>query len=137
MRRLHEGRGRHLLDLRLWQGCFRPIDPSQVAVDWEARDLELVAQDGLHDGFEVVVDHALGHAAEEGEGTVVRVEDHFLGFSGIDHDEHLTAEGQAEMRDLDGQHEAAEFDLLVAPIELADLVGRESQWNEGLCEGRA
>jgi len=41
------------------------------------------------------------------------------------------------MRDLDGQHDAAEFDLLVAPVELADLAGRESQGNEGLCEGRA
>ena len=41
------------------------------------------------------------------------------------------------MRDLDGQHEAAELDLLVAPIGLADLAGRESQWNEGLYEGRA
>jgi len=38
----------------------------------------------------------------------------------------LAAEGQPEMRDLDGQHEAAEFDLLVDPIELADLAGRES-----------
>ena len=38
----------------------------------------------------------LGHAAEKGEGAVVRVEDHFLGFSGIGHDEHLTAEGQKD-----------------------------------------
>ena len=43
----------------------------------------LAGEDGLHDGFEVVVDHALGHAAEEGEGAVVRVEDHFLGSSGV------------------------------------------------------
>ena len=70
-------------------------------------------------------------------GRVVRVKDHFLCLSGIGHNEHLAAEGQSEMRDLDGQHQPADFDLLVAPIEPAALAGRESQWNEGLCEGRA
>ena len=64
----------------------------------------------------------------------MRVEDHFLGLPGIGHDEHLSAEGQAEMREFDGLDEAAEFDLLVAPIELADLAGDESQWNKGLGE---
>ena len=94
----------------------------------------LAGEDRLHDGFEVVVDHALRHAAEEGEGLVVRVEDHFLGFPGIGHDEHLSAEGQAEMREFDGLDEAAEFDLLMAPIELADLAGCEGQWDKGLGE---
>ena len=64
----------------------------------------------------------------------MRVEHHLLGFPGIGHDEHLSAEGQAEMREFDGLDEAAEFDLLVAPIELADLAGDESQWNKGLGE---
>ena len=43
----------------------------------------------FHDGLEVVVDHALGHAAEEGEGAVVGVEDHLLGLARIGHHEHL------------------------------------------------
>ena len=38
-----------------------------------------------------------------------------LGFPGIGHDEHLSAEGQAEMREFDGLHDTAEFDLLLAP----------------------
>ena len=97
----------------------------------------LAGEDGFHDSFEVVVDHALGHAAEEGEGLIMRIEDHFLGFPGIGHDEHLSAEGQAEMRELDGLHDAAEFDLLVAPIELADLAGGEGQRDKRLGECRA
>jgi hypothetical protein len=40
------------------------------------------------------------------------------------------------MRDLDGLHDANEFDMLAASIELADLAGRKSQWNEGLRQGR-
>ena len=41
------------------------------------------------------------------------------------------------MRDLDGLHDASQFDMLMAPIELADLAGRKRQWNEGLRQGRA
>ena len=53
----------------------------------------LAGEDGLHNGFEVVINHALGHAAEEGEGLIMCVEHHLLGFPGIGHDEHLPAEG--------------------------------------------
>jgi hypothetical protein len=64
------------------------------------------------------------------------VENHLLGFSGGGHDEHLTAACQPEMRNLDGLHDATELDMLVAPIELADLAGRKRQWNESLRQGR-
>ena len=56
----------------------------------------------------------------------MRVEHHLLGFPGISHDEHLSAEGQAEMREFDGLNDAAELDLLVAPVELADLPGAKA-----------
>jgi len=41
------------------------------------------------------------------------------------------------MRQFDGLHDAAEFDLFVAPIELAHLAGCEGQRDEGLVECRA
>jgi hypothetical protein len=41
------------------------------------------------------------------------------------------------MRDLDGLHDASEFDLLVAPIKLADLARRKIQRNKGLRHGWA
>jgi hypothetical protein len=97
----------------------------------------LAGEDGFHDGLEVVVDHALRHAAEEREGAVMRVEDHLLGLARIGHHKHLPAEGQPEMRDLDGLHGAADLDMLVAPVELAHLAGRESQRHKGVREGRA
>ena len=97
----------------------------------------LAGEDRLHHGLEVVIHHALGHAAEEGERAVVRVEHHLLGFARVGHHEHLAAERQAEMRDLDGLHDPAEFDVLVAPVELANLAGRERHRHKGLGQGRA
>src|ERR1700692_3524833 len=97
----------------------------------------LAREDRFHDRLEVVVDHALGHAAEEGEGLVVRVENHLLGFPWIGHDEHLAAECQPEMRNLDGLHDAREFDMLMAPIELTDLAWRKRQRHIGLRQRRA
>jgi hypothetical protein len=41
---LHEGAGRQLLNLRLRQRRFRPVDPGQVAVDRETGCLHLVTQ---------------------------------------------------------------------------------------------
>ena len=41
------------------------------------------------------------------------------------------------MREFDGLDDTAEFDLLMAPIELADLAGCEGQRDEGLGECRA
>ncbi len=67
----------------------------------------------------------------------MRIEHHLLGLAGIGHDEHLATERQAEMRDFDGLHDPAELDMLMAPIELADLAGRERQRHIGLHEGRA
>ncbi len=95
----------------------------------------LAGEDRFHHRLEVVVDHAQGHAAEKGEGPVMGVEHHLLGLPRIGGDEHLAAESQAEMRDLDGLHDAREFDLLVAPIELADLARRKAQRNKSLRQG--
>ena len=44
MRGLHEGGARQLLDLRLWQRRFRPIDARQIPMHREAGGLELVTQ---------------------------------------------------------------------------------------------
>ena len=41
------------------------------------------------------------------------------------------------MRDLDGLHDAAELDMLMAPVELAHLAGCEGQRDKGVREGRA
>jgi hypothetical protein len=65
----------------------------------------------------------------------MRVKHHLLGFPRVGHDEHLAAERQPEMRKLDGLHDAIELNMLMAPIELADLAGRKHQWNKGLCDG--
>jgi hypothetical protein len=97
----------------------------------------LAGEDCLYNCLEIVIHHALRHAAEEGEGAVVRVEHHLLGFSGVGHDEHLAAECQPEMRDLDGLHNAVELDVLMAPVELTDLAGSKRQRNVGLRQGRA
>jgi len=67
----------------------------------------------------------------------MRVEHHLLSLSRVGHDEHLAAERQAEMRDLDRLHDAAEFDMLMAPVELADLAGGKRQRDVGLRQGRA
>jgi hypothetical protein len=65
-----------------------------------------------------------------------RVEHHLLGLSGVGHDEHLAAECQTEMRDLDGLHHASEFNMLVAPVELADFARGKRQRHIGLRQGR-
>ena len=75
------------------------------------------------------------HAAEEGEGAVMGVEHHLLGFPGVGDDEHLPAVGQAEVGHLDGLHDAVDLDMLVAPVELADLARREHQGHEGVLDG--
>ena len=62
----------------------------------------------------------------------MRVEHHLLGLPRIGGEEHLAAECQAEVRDLDGLHDAVDLDMLVAPVELTDLTGREGQWHKGL-----
>ena len=41
------------------------------------------------------------------------------------------------MRDLDGLHDAAELDMLVAPVELTHLAGREGQQHKGVRRRRA
>jgi hypothetical protein len=65
------------------------------------------------------------------------VEHHLLRLSWVGHDEHLTAERQPEMCDLDGLHDASEFNMLMAPIELTDLAGRKRQRHIGLRQRRA
>ena len=94
----------------------------------------LAGEDRLNYGLEIIVNHALGHTAKERKGPVVRVEHQLPGSPGIGHDEHLAAECQPEMRDLDGLHDAVEFDMLMAPIELADLARRERQRDKSMRE---
>src|ERR1700688_1285275 len=87
----------------------------------------LARENCIYNRLEIVIHHAPRHAAEEGEGTVMRVEYHLLGLSGVGHDEHLAAECQPEMRDLDRLHDASELDVLMAPVELADFTGSKRQ----------
>jgi hypothetical protein len=109
-------------------GCFRCANSRQRVANHSFNASKLA----IYNRLEIVIHHALGHAAEEGEGTVMRVEYHLLGLSGVGHDEHLAAECQPEMRDLDRLHDASEFDVLMAPVELTGLAGGKCQWNEGL-----
>jgi hypothetical protein len=44
VRGMHEGRARQLLDLRLRQGRFRPIDVGEIPMHREPRRLQLIAQ---------------------------------------------------------------------------------------------
>ena len=67
----------------------------------------------------------------------MRVENHLLGLARVSHHKHLPAESQPEMRDFDGLHDAAELDVLMAPIELAHLAGRKDKRNKGLGDGGA
>lgn len=95
----------------------------------------LARVDGLDDGLGVVVDHPLGYASEEGEGPVVGVKDHLLGFPGVGRQERLAAVGQAEVGELDGLHHAAQFHLLMTPVELAGLARGEAQGHIGVAGG--
>src|SRR5208282_3573963 len=67
----------------------------------------------------------------------MRVENHLLGFPRVGDDEHLAAERQPEMRNLDGLHDASQLDMLMAPIELAGFAGRKRQRNKGVREAGA
>lgn len=86
--------------------------------------------EAVHDGFGVVVNHALRHAAEEGEGAGVRVEQHFLRFARIGHHKQLAAMAQPEMSQFDGLRHTAQHDVLVAPVKLAGIARREHQRDE-------
>ena len=87
----------------------------------------LADEDRFHDCLQVVVDHAQWHAAAEGKRPVMRVEHHLLRLSRVGHDEHLAAERQAKIHDLDSLHDSAELDMFISPIERADLARRKSQ----------
>ena len=76
----------------------------------------LAVQDGLHHRLDIVVDHPLRHAAEEGECPVVGIEQHLLSFAWISHHEHLPAMNQPEVCHFDLLREAVDVDLLLKKI---------------------
>ncbi len=90
------------------------------------------SEDSLHDGLEIVIDEVCRNAAEEGEGAIVRLQYHLLRLSQIGDDENLPTVGQSEMRDLDGLQHATQFDLLVAPVELAGIASDKQQRHKRL-----
>ena len=79
-----------LLPARCWRAGDR-LEQIVVGQHHEAAVEQplLAGEDRLYNGLEVVIHHALRHAAKEGEGAVVRVEHHLLGLSRVGHDEQL------------------------------------------------
>ena len=75
-------------------------------------------EDRFNHGLQVIVNHSLRRAAEEGERPIVGVEHHLLRLAQIRHHEGLTTVGKAEVRHLYALHGAVQFNVLVAPIEL-------------------
>ena len=89
----------------------------------------------MDDYLEIVIHHAQRHPTKESEGAVVCIKDHFLGFARIGRHEHLAAVGQPEVCDFHRLWHACDLDLLVTPVELANLAWRKTQWHKSLGRG--
>jgi hypothetical protein len=91
-------------------------------------------EDRIHRRLQVVVDAPPRHAAEELERPRMGVEHHFLALAGIRDHEERAAVTQPHVRHLDHLLDAAELDMLVAPVELVRLARGKALRNE---RGRA
>src|SRR4030067_2859749 len=76
---------------------------------------------GIEYRLEVGVNQARRHPTEEGEGTAMGIEHHFLHFSGVGHDKHLAAIGHTEVCHFDSLKHPTQLDLLLAPVKLAGI----------------
>ena len=92
----------------------------------------LANKNRINHGLEIIVDHALRHTAKECERQIVSIQNHFLSFARIGHHKHLPAVGKTEMRDLYRLNHTAEFNLLLAPVKLADLARTKYQRHKSL-----
>jgi hypothetical protein len=101
--------------------------------------------------MDAVVDAPGAGSAEEGEGFVMRIEDHLLGLAGIGANEDHPAVAEPDMRDLHRRREAVDHrDLFVGgtvhwtvpsssspPVELVGLARIEAQRHVGCRRGLA
>gem|GEM_PF-1674071 len=150
---VQRGEGRHglpqsvasvahvLLDLTLLPagGRVAELDLEEVVADHrgEARvDVaRLAGQDLVHGGLHVVVDAALGHAAEHAEGVVVGVEQHLMGLQQVGPDVEGPAVAELEVRHLQLGALATQHGPVLAPVELEGLAGLEDQGHECAAPG--
>ena len=79
-----------------------------------------------------VVDPTRAGALEEGEGPVVRVEDHLLALTHVGPREHHPAVAEPCVRDLHGDSHARDQHHLMAPVELVGLARRVIERDIGL-----
>ena len=93
-------------------------------------------KNGVHDRLQIVVDQAIGHATEEGKGPVVGIKHHLLCFAGVGGDKHLPTVGQPEVGDLDGQRNAANLHVFLAPVKLAGITGCKDERHKGFFDRR-
>ena len=91
----------------------------------------LADEDRLHRRLHVVVDATPACPLEEGEGPIVRVEDHLLALARIGPYEHHPAVTEPKMGDLDDRGHTGDQHDIVAPVELVGLPWRERQRHIG------
>ena len=96
----------------------------------------LAHQNSVDHRFEVVVDQALRYTAKEGEGPVVGIKHHLLGLAWVGRNKHLAAVGQTKMRHLDGLVDTINFDMFLAPVELAGVTRGKYQRDKSLLNTR-
>jgi hypothetical protein len=97
----------------------------------------LADEDRLDRRLHVIVDAARAGALEEGEGTIMRVEHHFLRFARISAKEKHPAMAEADMRDLQGHGHATQHHDLVTPVELVGFAWRKTERHIRLRQSRA
>jgi hypothetical protein len=88
-------------------------------------------EDRGHGRAHVVVDATPAGAAEEAEGVLVGVEDHFLGLARVGADQEQAAVAKADMGDLELAGRVRQPRGLVPPVELVSLAGGEGERDEG------
>jgi hypothetical protein len=89
-------------------------------------DLALLAASNLvHRSLHVVVDAALGNAAEGHKRVVMRIKQHLMRLRQIGPHEVRTAVAELEVGDLQLGADAVDLDPVLAPVELEGFAGRE------------
>src|SRR5262249_40599383 len=90
----------------------------------------LADEDQINRRLQIIVDATTRHPAPEAKRTPMRVEHHLLCFAQVGYCQEHPTMGESQVRHLDLLHLPAQFDRLVAPIELIRFARRNQQWNE-------
>ncbi len=84
----------------------------------------------------IVVDAAPGHAAERGECTGMRIEQHLVTLRGIGNEPERAAGIEFDVGDLQASPQAANNSVFAAPVKLEGFAGFEGEWRVGLSARR-